>query len=428
MLSASESIRAGVEDYARWLSEARPAHVVHLCSLSARESAQQDDDHLPACGYVSVLALSQALARHSGSTAMPVTLSVVSSGIYEVSGQDVVFAAKALMLGPVRVLSQEHPQIKCRLVDLGSADACDERAGQLLAECLAPIEEGVVAHRGRQRWVPVYEELPAAATVTPALRQGGVYLITGGLGALGLRIARHLHLTTGARLVLTGRRPVPHSSEWPALVSADEELVTFDIGDEIGADIGQPPLRLNAEEIGEADEAAALEMQTLPITAEPALARLLDRFCVALLCECFGRAGVTLQSGEHYTLQSLAASLGVVARYMRFLEFMIGVLADEGVFLREGETLTVCAYQRASVAELKQEAIADFARRGRWCQRVVPGGQDATGRSRRRRASWPHAPCALRTGVGPASAALSWRNSRAATRAGSGWWQPLPHA
>src|SRR5262249_45495852 len=40
------------------------------------------------------------------------------------------------------------------------------------------------------------------------IRQGGTYLITGGTGALGWLLARHLATTYAARLILTGRSPL----------------------------------------------------------------------------------------------------------------------------------------------------------------------------------------------------------------------------
>ncbi len=46
------------------------------------------------------------------------------------------------------------------------------------------------------------------------LRQKGVYLITGGLGGIGLELAEHLAKTVQARLVLVGRRSFPARSAW----------------------------------------------------------------------------------------------------------------------------------------------------------------------------------------------------------------------
>lgn len=61
----------------------------------------------------------------------------------------------------------------------------------------------------------------------PRLRQGGAYLITGGLGGIGLALAEHLARTQQARLALVGRSSLPPRGEWPAILRAqpaDEAL------------------------------------------------------------------------------------------------------------------------------------------------------------------------------------------------------------
>jgi NAD(P)-dependent dehydrogenase (short-subunit alcohol dehydrogenase family) len=58
-------------------------------------------------------------------------------------------------------------------------------------------------------------------------RQGGVYLITGGLGGIGLALAERIADTYRARLVLFGRTRVPARERWEAILadlSASEEV------------------------------------------------------------------------------------------------------------------------------------------------------------------------------------------------------------
>ena len=75
--------------------------------------------------------------------------------------------------------------------------------------------------------MPDYEPMPAARaaarrTVTDAtgLREGGVYLITGGLGGIALGLAGHLARDYRAKLVLLARRGLPPRAEWPAILAA----------------------------------------------------------------------------------------------------------------------------------------------------------------------------------------------------------------
>jgi NAD(P)-dependent dehydrogenase (short-subunit alcohol dehydrogenase family) len=56
------------------------------------------------------------------------------------------------------------------------------------------------------------------------LREGGVYLITGGLGAIGFALAEYLAITARAKLALIGRSAFPDKEEWNAwLANHDEE-------------------------------------------------------------------------------------------------------------------------------------------------------------------------------------------------------------
>src|SRR6185295_3850015 len=81
----------------------------------------------------------------------------------------------------------------------------------------APLEavDAVVAYRGAHRWVQGFEPLRLEAEDgAPPLEESGVYLITGGLGGLGLEVARHLARDYKARLVLVGRSGLPPREGW----------------------------------------------------------------------------------------------------------------------------------------------------------------------------------------------------------------------
>ncbi|MCU0288095.1 MAG: SDR family NAD(P)-dependent oxidoreductase, partial [Acidobacteria bacterium] len=56
--------------------------------------------------------------------------------------------------------------------------------------------------------------LPGPGEIVPRLRDGGVYLITGGLGGIGLVLAGFLAEHYHARLILTGRSGLPEREEW----------------------------------------------------------------------------------------------------------------------------------------------------------------------------------------------------------------------
>jgi NAD(P)-dependent dehydrogenase (short-subunit alcohol dehydrogenase family) len=94
-----------------------------------------------------------------------------------------------------------------------------------MAEIMAEITQPVVAHRGSFRWVQSFEAVrlegqPAGGI---SLRERGVYWITGGLGGVGLELAKYLAQTVQARLVLTGRSALPPREDWPAWLDSHPE-------------------------------------------------------------------------------------------------------------------------------------------------------------------------------------------------------------
>ncbi|MET3492986.1 type I polyketide synthase [Variovorax boronicumulans] len=218
-------------DHARLLREAEAeagpvTQVFHLWSLDAGRPAASPAEGL-AAGYFSLLALAQALDPADRSQRAPLALTVVTDGIEDVCGTETLSPEKATLRGLAKVLGQESPSIACRILDV-VLPAPESAAESDLARCVvqeaaASHDEPVVAYRGPHRWTRTCEPLAAGTPGVQRLRKGGVYLITGGLGGVGMALARHLGKTWQARLVLLGRTPVPERGEWARLIEEAPE-------------------------------------------------------------------------------------------------------------------------------------------------------------------------------------------------------------
>ena len=174
-------------------------------------------------GFYSLLFLARALAKRRIFT--PIRLCAVSTGLHDVTGDELLCPANAPLLGVLRTVAQEYPNIAASSIDVilpatGSAGE-NGLAERLIGEFGAATAEPIVAYRGARRWVQRFtpHELPPVPPEREVLRERGVYLITGGLGALGLSFAEHLAWTCRARLVLTSRTPFPEETEWTAVLS-----------------------------------------------------------------------------------------------------------------------------------------------------------------------------------------------------------------
>ena len=104
-------------------------------------------------------------------------------------------------------MSQEYPNVICRSIDVETRN--DRASDQLFAELFAPPVDQVIAYRGNHRWTQSFEPVRIKGS-TATLRDEGVYVITGGLGNVGLVIAEWIaEHARGARLALLGRSTLP---------------------------------------------------------------------------------------------------------------------------------------------------------------------------------------------------------------------------
>jgi acyl transferase domain-containing protein/acyl carrier protein len=224
--------RRGYEELIRGLRRdgKTPRAVVHLWALTAQTPAVETDfEREQWRGYYSLLHLAQALAAAGGEA----EVCVVSNGLHAVNGSETVSPEKATLLGPCRVIPQEYANLSCRSIDVeahegGAGHERESLAARLVAEIDAGVgAEKVVAYRGGRRWVQTFDAVrlggPATAgetardeeaeesadrqgpSVPARLRERGVYVVTGGGGAVGMELAAYLARACRARLVLLGR-------------------------------------------------------------------------------------------------------------------------------------------------------------------------------------------------------------------------------
>ncbi|MGP8297707.1 type I polyketide synthase [Streptomyces inhibens] len=119
-----------------------------------------------------------------------------------------------------RVVALEHPEVWGGMLDLDPAAADPDPeadAATIVAEVLHAGDEDQIAYRDGARKVARLRagRLPAPARTRP-IDADGSYLVTGGRGALGLRVAQWLADHGARHLVLTGRRPLSEDPDDPA--------------------------------------------------------------------------------------------------------------------------------------------------------------------------------------------------------------------
>jgi amino acid adenylation domain-containing protein len=188
-------------------------------------------------GFITVLYIAQALGKRNFNGTRFVYL---SNHLFDVIGSEPLCPAKATVPALLNVLPQEYPGLDCCCVDIevpepGEPGEIDRLIDTLIKECSGSSTDRLAAYRNSRRWVQVFEPLlleiePGGQL--PVLRDRGVYLVTGGLGTIGLIAAELLIKETGARVVLTGRSPFPSRDEWDTWLETHPETdpVSLKIG------------------------------------------------------------------------------------------------------------------------------------------------------------------------------------------------------
>ena len=205
-----------------------PDRIVHLWSVTRNDTAvtMEAFDAAQPLGFYSLLHLAQALEKHG--IVAPLRIEFISNHLQEIGEGDRLRPEKATALGPCKVIPQEYTHISCRSIDVVLPDVTghgtDPLVEQLLKEFAAQPVDRVIAYRGKHRWVQIFEPVRLIASDrSPRLRTGGVYLITGGLGHIGLLLAKYLAVTAKAKLVLTGRSVPPEREHWDEYLRDHDE-------------------------------------------------------------------------------------------------------------------------------------------------------------------------------------------------------------
>ncbi|MDX2939092.1 type I polyketide synthase [Streptomyces ipomoeae] len=200
-----------------------PRTVAHLWSVTGPRPSGEDPvaavREQQLMGFTSVTNLGRALAE---TVFDGVRVLVVTDLAQAVAAGAPVQPGKATLDGPRLVLSQEHRGLACRTLDLRPGD--EEAVDALVTELGWPGTDTVVAHRDGTRLVRDFERTEARHGAEPVtLREKGVYLITGGLGGIGLLLAGHFARRARARLVLVGRSGLPERERWQAMLAEAPE-------------------------------------------------------------------------------------------------------------------------------------------------------------------------------------------------------------
>ncbi len=230
-------------------------------STSDRLSLDNIEHHLD-LGLYSLLALARAVGHLHITDALQIL--TMSQDMLDVTGTEQLNPSRAPILGAIKTIPLEYPNLTCRLIDLPRTRAGSYPDTHIVDHIAQELDrdpgDPVVAYRGPHRFVPSYEPivLEAVEPSMPRLRQQGTYIITGGLGSMGLTIAGYLAEHWRANLVLISRTGLPERSQWPDWLDAHdaEEPVSSRIRQVQALEAYESTVFIYAADVADADRMA----------------------------------------------------------------------------------------------------------------------------------------------------------------------------
>jgi len=210
-----------------------PNRVLHLWPLTGAESARTALNrfaHNLERSFYSMFFLLRGLAERDGLENVHVL--AVSNHARQVFDEPLSAPEKATLDGPAMVAPHESSTLTVSTVDVdfggdrprrGAGLSTEHLVAHLLGEAQASPRSATLALRGGVRYEQAWTRNQRgklrhrATTERGGVVAGGLYLVTGGLGGVGLALAEGLASRAPVHLLLIGRTALPPRSEWDAL-------------------------------------------------------------------------------------------------------------------------------------------------------------------------------------------------------------------
>lgn len=220
-------IKGDASGYSNLISDFKERNIsliIHAMGIEYTQSATSLSElkSMQTWGLYSLLRLVKALItidlKH------PVEIALLTKNAHQIkNSSEPVISENAMIHGLGKVINKEAGTIKCSFLDFDEATAMNTVVTELLRQ--KDIYE-LVAYRNGIRYTEIFDEIEEEGLLKNPLivHEGNVYIITGGLGGIGLEIAKSLALKGKVHFILTGRSDLPERALWEPITSQEEGL------------------------------------------------------------------------------------------------------------------------------------------------------------------------------------------------------------
>ena len=218
----------------RAVTDQPPAHVVHLSDYAEHVEFSDLQAIRDSCRASTGWLVHLLTALAGAAWNAPLSLRVIGAYTQRIADTDRVTYTRAPLRSLLKTAAREIPWLRCHHLDVEIGDD-KGNAQRIVAEIDDDTADPDAAYRAGCRMVPRLVSVHRAdETVTAAqFVTGGLYVLSGGMGGIGLQLARHLLIHYRAKILLLGRsRPDEVGLKELQAISAEVRYAVADVTDE----------------------------------------------------------------------------------------------------------------------------------------------------------------------------------------------------
>ncbi|MDK8180489.1 SDR family NAD(P)-dependent oxidoreductase [Paenibacillus sp. UMB4589-SE434] len=221
-----EDSEADYDKLLQQLKERNVRHIVFMCTIQEATvpATLTDLQNRLESGVYRLHRIIKAIIRQEWNEALELTI-IARRGTSTIGGKmqasfeglpDPLLPEHASLFGFSKAIGWEYPYIHIRCLDMDS----DSDMDCCIHEINTPAAEYVTAYRQGIRYVERLDKLDLPNPNKemddnqPVIKPHGVYVISGGLGGIGLHIARYLASQQPVQIILLNRSPFPEQTQW----------------------------------------------------------------------------------------------------------------------------------------------------------------------------------------------------------------------
>lgn len=154
-----------------------------------------------------------------------IRLGFITEGVESIAGHTAVNIVDGMVNGFVQTLCMEQPQWRPWNIDLDPHSDLEEKMAQIALALQAADGENHIAFRQGHRYVRRLQQATRVISKSVAVRSDRAYLISGGLGGIGLTVARWLARAGAGQILLVSRRGTEDANVASTLTALAQEGV-----------------------------------------------------------------------------------------------------------------------------------------------------------------------------------------------------------